>query len=159
MQLLTKWVEKRGFFSLFINTQKWHTHTKMLRYAHSNFCLSHTQNPYSQVIHTHVDNANIVQRVKTCYKIKINYRDSDTWFSCLTRWWSNRHSSIEPLLHSHTSTLREQKRLYCMTTVAVLECKRGSIAAKSSSFTSLISQSFVRKPHNTLCINTLSFIA
>ena len=32
-----------------------------------------------------------------------------------------------------------QKRLYCMTTVAVLECKRGSIAAKNGSFASLIS--------------------
>lgn len=50
----------------------------MLRYAHRSFCLSHTQNPYSQVIHTHVDNANIVQRVKMYYKIKIKSRDSDT---------------------------------------------------------------------------------
>ena len=40
-----------------------------------------------------------------------------------------------------------------MTRVAVLECKSGSIAEKSGSFASLISQRFVVKPHNVLCIN------
>ena len=43
-----------------------------------------------------------------------------------------------------------------MTRVAVLECKSGSIAEKSGSFASLISQRFVVKPHNVLCINVLT---
>ena len=42
-----------------------------------------------------------------------------------------------------------------MTTVTVLECKRGSIAEKSGSFASLISQHFSSKSYNTLKINTL----
>ena len=43
-----------------------------------------------------------------------------------------------------------------MIKVALLECKSGAIAAKNGSFASLISQCIVRKPHNTLCINTLA---
>ena len=43
-----------------------------------------------------------------------------------------------------------------MIKVALLECKSGAIAAKSGSFASLISQRFVVKPHNVLCINVLT---
>ena len=46
-----------------------------------------------------------------------------------------------------------------MTIVTVLESKSGSIAEKSGYFTSLISQRFVVKPHNVLCINVLTQIA
>ena len=43
-----------------------------------------------------------------------------------------------------------------MTTVAVLECKSGSMTEQSGSFVSQISKLFVIKPHNTLCMNLLS---
>ena len=43
-----------------------------------------------------------------------------------------------------------------MIKVALLECKSGAIAAKNGSFASLISQRFVRKSHNMLCISTLA---
>ncbi len=59
-------------------------------------------------------------------------------------------------MQSDSSTIRVQKRLCCMTTVAVLECKSGSIAEKSGSFTSLISLRSVKKTRNPLCINALS---
>ncbi len=46
-----------------------------------------------------------------------------------------------------------------MIKVPLLECKRGAIAAKNGSYVSLISLRFVRKPHNMLCISTLSLSA
>ena len=43
-----------------------------------------------------------------------------------------------------------------MIKVALLECKSGSIAEENGSFASLISQHFLEKPHNTLCINNIA---
>ena len=48
-----------------------------------------------------VRHANIVQGVKTCYKIKINYRESKSCFyGVLLRKQHPRHT-IAPLLHSN----------------------------------------------------------
>ena len=50
--------------------------------------------------------ANIVQGVKTCYKIKINYRESKSCFyGVLLRKQHPRHT-IVPLLHSNSATIR-----------------------------------------------------
>ena len=53
-----------------------------------------------------VRHANIVQGVKTCYKIKINYRESKSCFyGVLLRKQHPRHT-IVPLLHSSSATIR-----------------------------------------------------
>ena len=72
---------------------------------------------------------NIVQRVKSCYKIKIDYRVSKNLFLCGFVAFVTP-LSIQPLLLSNSNAIRVKKRLYCMTTEAVLECKSGSIAAQ-----------------------------
>ena len=52
--------------------------------------------------------ANIVQTVKTCYKIKIGFRDFASRFSAvLLRLW-HPNLSIQPLLHSNSSPIRVQ---------------------------------------------------
>ena len=86
-----------------------------------------------------VRHANIVQRVKTCYKIKIDYRVPVCCFCGVLLSKQHQQLTIEPLLHSDSATIRVQKRLYCMIKVDLQECKRGSIAEKSSSVTTLIS--------------------
>ena len=106
-----------------------------------------------------VRHANIVQRVKSCYKIKIDYRVPVCCFYGVLLSKQHQQLTIEPLLHSDSATIRAQKRLCCITIVTVLECKSGSIAEKSGHFTSLISQRFVVKLHNVLCINVLTQIA
>ena len=45
----------------------------------------------------------------------------------------------KPLLHSDSAAIGAQKRLFCVPTATVLECKSGSIAEKNGSFASLIS--------------------
>ena len=88
---------------------------------------------------TAVRHANIVQRVKICYKIKIDYRVQVCCFYGVLLCKQHQQLTIKPLLHSDSATIRVQKRLYCIITVAVLECKSGSIAEKNGSFASLIS--------------------
>ena len=107
----------------------------------------------------HVHHANIVQAVKTCYKIKIDYRVLVCCFYGVLQYEQYLSLTIKPLLQSDSATIRVQKRLYCMTIVTVLECKSGSMAEKSGSFATLILKRFVRKPHNLLYINTLSLNA
>ena len=53
-----------------------------------------------------VHHANIVQMVKTCYKIKIDYRDLDGCFYGVLL--SERHPclTIKPLLQSDSATIR-----------------------------------------------------
>ena len=87
----------------------------------------------------HVRHANIVQRVKIRYKIKIDYRVQVCCFYGVLLCKQHQQLTIKPLLHSDSATIRVQKRLYCIITVAVLECKSGSIAEKNGSFASLIS--------------------
>ena len=85
------------------------------------------------------DNANIVLRVKSCYKIKIDYRVQICCFYGVMMCRQHTRLTTKPLLQSNSGTIRVQKRLCCMTTVTVLECKSGSIAEKRGSFASLIS--------------------
>ena len=66
---------------------------------------------------TAVHHANIVQVVKSCYKIKINSRESKSRF--------------------YGVLLSKQHQ--CLTIVPLLDCKSGAIAAKSGSFESWIS--------------------
>ena len=79
-------------------------------------------------------NANIVQRVKTCYKNKIDYRESSGGFCRIMQSWSHSEISIEPLLHSNTTIIGTQKRLYRIITVDVLQCKSGSFATLTGLF-------------------------
>ena len=73
--------------------------------------------------------ANIVQAVKRCYKIKIGFRDLDCCFCGFSlRCWPYNIQE-KPLFHSNTATVGMGKRLFCMITEAVLEWKSGSITA------------------------------
>ena len=100
--------------------------------------------------------ANIVQRVKTCYKIKIDYRVLVCCFNGVLPCKPRSCLTIKPLLQPDSATIRAQKRLCCMRKVAVLECKRGSIAEKSRALRILFYNVSTRKQHNSLCINELS---
>ena len=51
--------------------------------------------------------ANIVQRVKSCYKIKINYRESKSCFYGVLLCKQHPRHTIEPLLHSDSATIRQ----------------------------------------------------
>ena len=65
----------------------------------------HTVTEYCRFNHLSC-HANIVQGVKTCYKIKINYRESKSCFyGVLLRKQHPRHS-IAQLLHSNSATIR-----------------------------------------------------
>ena len=81
----------------------------------------------------------IVYTVKSCYKIKIDYRVPICCFYGVLLCKQHPCLTIKPLLHSDSGTIRAQKRLCCMIIVTVLECKSGSIAGKNGSFASLIS--------------------
>ena len=72
--------------------------------------------------------ANIVQRVKSCYKIKIDSRVLDCCFYGVTLCKQHPYLTIVPLLQSNSGTIRVQKWRYCMIKVALLECKSGAIA-------------------------------
>ena len=66
--------------------------------------------------------ANIVQTVKTCYKIKIDSGDlCCCFYGVLQRYW-NLRLTIKPLLHAESSAFIVQERLYCFATVAVWKC-------------------------------------
>ena len=64
--------------------------------------------------------ANIVQRVKTCYKIKIDYRDLDCCFYGVLLCKQHPCLTIAPLLYYNSATIRVQKWRYCMIKVALL---------------------------------------
>ena len=51
--------------------------------------------------------ANIAQRVKTCYKIKIDSRDLDGCFYGVLLYKQHPCLTIEPLLHSNSATIRQ----------------------------------------------------
>ena len=51
--------------------------------------------------------ANIVQRVKTCYKIKIDSRDLDCCFYGVLLCKQHPRHTIAPLLHSNSATIRQ----------------------------------------------------
>ena len=51
-------------------------------------------------------NANIVQRVKTCYKIKINYRESESRFHGVLLSKQHQCLTIAPLLQYNSATIR-----------------------------------------------------
>ena len=89
----------------------------------------------SIVVFNHLScHANIVQRVKSCYKIKIDFRDFASRFLCFLLHLWRPDLSIQPLLHSNSNAIRVKKRLYCMIIEAVLECKRGSIVTQRCLF-------------------------
>ena len=75
-----------------------------------------------------IHHANIVKRVKTCYKIKIDSRVLVCCFYGVFLHKQHPHLTIAPLLHSNSATIRVQKWHYCMIKVALLECKSGAIA-------------------------------
>ena len=53
-----------------------------------------------------VRHANIVQRVKTCYKIKINSRESKSCFYGVMLSKQHQYLTIVPLLQSNSATIR-----------------------------------------------------
>ena len=68
------------------------------------------------------------KRVKTCYKIKIGFRDLFCCFCVVLQRLRHPDLSKQPLLHSNRATIRVQKWLFYMIKVALLECKSGTIA-------------------------------
>jgi len=68
-----------------------------------------------------MSHANIVLRVKTCYKIKIDYRVLVCrFYRVLLRFWPHNIQE-EPLFHSNIATIGVEERLFCLTIEAVLE--------------------------------------
>ena len=85
-----------------------------------------------------MSHANITQMVKSCYKIKIDYRVLVYCFCGVSlRCWPHNIQE-KPLFHSNRDAVGLEKRLFSMTSVAVLECKSGSIAAQRCLFGSVI---------------------
>ena len=82
--------------------------------------------------------ANIVQRVKSCYKIKINYRESKSCFCVVLLRCCPHNIQEKPLFRSYSNSIRVKERLFCMATEAVLEWRSGSIAAQQCLFCSAI---------------------
>ena len=103
--------------------------------------------------------ANIVQRVKRCYKIKINSRESKSCFYGVMLCKQHQCLMIVPLLQYNSGTIRMQKWRYCMIKVALLECKSGAIAALCACLAPLFIAHFFSQPHNYLHISTLSLHA
>ena len=56
----------------------------------------------------HVRHANIVQRVKSCYKIKINSRESKSCFYGVLLCKQHPSLTIVPLLQCNSATIRVQ---------------------------------------------------
>ena len=54
----------------------------------------------------HVNHANIVQMVKSCYKIKINYRESKSRFYGVLLSKQHQCLTIAPLLQYNSATIR-----------------------------------------------------
>ena len=57
-------------------------------------------------IRNFVRHANIVQRVKICYKIKINYRESKSCFYGILLSKQHQCLTIVPLLQYNSATIR-----------------------------------------------------
>ena len=98
--------------------------------------------------------ANIVQRVKSCYKIKNDSRVLDCCFYGVTLCKQHPYLTIVPLLQSNSGTIRVQKWRYCMIKVALLECKSGAMTLTdftlhfSCCFTNLLHSHFVSLLNN-----------
>ena len=83
-------------------------------------CLKHVLHVFLSKICLSVNHANIVQRVKTCYKIKIDYRDLDCCFYGVLLCKQHPCLTIAPLLHSNSATIIVQKWHYWTVKVALL---------------------------------------
>ena len=70
----------------------------------SSYC--HTVTEYCRFNHLSC-HANIVQRVKSCYKIKIDSRESKSCFYGVLLCKQHPCHTIEPLLHSECATIRQ----------------------------------------------------
>ena len=62
---------------------------------------------YSCQKRLHIHHANIVQRVKMCYKIKIDSRDLVCCFYGVLLCKQHPSHTIAPLLHSNSATIRQ----------------------------------------------------
>ena len=82
--------------------------------------------------------ANIVQRVKSCYKIKTDYRVLDCCFYGILLRCCPHNIQEKPLFRSNSNPIRVKERLFCMAIEAVLECKSGSKASQRCLFGSAI---------------------
>ena len=102
----------------------------------------------------YIYHANIVQVVKTCYKIKIDYRVLVCCFYGVLLYEQYLSLTIKPLLQSDSATIRVQKRLYCMTIVTVLECKSGSMAPLLCLFIPLIHCTLLSHVCIIICVST-----
>ena len=70
-------------------------------------CLKHVLHVFLSKKCLPVNYANIVQRVKTCYKIKIDYRDLDCCFYGVMLCKQRPSITIAPLLQSNSATIRQ----------------------------------------------------
>ena len=71
--------------------------------------------------------ANIVQRVKMCYKIIIDSRVLDCCFYGVMLCKQHPYLTIAPLLQCNSGAIRVRKWRYCMIKVALLYDKSGAI--------------------------------
>ena len=99
--------------------------------------------------------ANIVQVVKTCYKIKINSRESKSCFygfSGIKATFANHqkpHSAlIAPLLQSKSVTIARQYLRYWVVIAALLHHKSATLTTSSFTY-------FFCKSYNRLCISII----
>ena len=82
-------------------------------------CLKHVLHVFLSKKCLPVNHANIVQRVKTCYKIKIDSRDLDCCFYGVLLCKQHPCLTIAPLLHCNSATIRLQNWQYWNVKVAL----------------------------------------
>ncbi len=83
---------------------------------------------------SNIHHANIVQAVKTCYKIKINYRESK---SCFYGFFQHQSLSCQPSKATkfpHRAAFTASKRYSCKAIVDVLGGKSGAMTNLKSHF-------------------------
>ena len=102
--------------------------------------------------------ANIVQRVKSCYKIKIDYRVLDCCFYGVTLCKQHPSLTIAPLLHSNSSTIIIQQRHFYTLIVPLLSYNSGKRIRDAAFFLIIMLVTFAAtllKPQNYVSSRTI----
>ena len=100
-------------------------------------------------------NANIVQAVKKCYKIKNDYRELKSRFWWFFHSYSSHFWSFRASLLSKRTTFGMQGSPFCIAKRLQLYCKRSTFAMKCTPFSQSLVAYFERKACNVLCYSML----